>query len=155
MSALFRIAAVAALAVPFQAVAAPVELNTHVLVEAKKAAADGSVKISLVPAGHAVPGDHVVYQIAYRNNGKQPASNVVITNPVPAQLAYAGPSANSPAPEVSTDGVRFGALSQLSVRGADGRVRAATAADVRVVRWRINPIAPGGSGQVAFRATIK
>jgi uncharacterized repeat protein (TIGR01451 family) len=155
MSVLFKAAAAAALVVPVAAIAAPVELNTHIMVEAKKPAADGTVKVVLVQPGRVVPGDRVVFQVAYRNTGKQAASDVVITNPVPAQMAYAGVAGGSPAPEVSIDGVRFGTLAQFSVRGADGRVRAATGADVRVVRWRLNPIAAGGSGQVAFRAILK
>jgi uncharacterized repeat protein (TIGR01451 family) len=155
MSPFSKIAAVMALAVPFQALAQPVELTTHVLVEVRKPAADGTVRVELARPARVTPGDHVVYQINVRNSGGQVASNIVITNPVPVQLSYAGPAANSAAPELSVDGVHFGTLAQLSVRGADGRPRTATAADVRVVRWKLNPVAAGGSGQVAFRAILK
>ncbi|MEI9849932.1 MAG: hypothetical protein WDN24_02535 [Sphingomonas sp.] len=79
----------------------------------------------------------------------------MIANPVPAGLIYSGPAEGSPEPELSVDGTRFGTLSQLSVRTTAGS-RAATPADVRVVRWRLaRPVAAGGSGQVSFRAILK
>lgn len=156
MSVLFRSgAAVVLLAAALPASAAPVELSTRVLAETRSPAADGSVRIALVPAARVTPGDRVVYQIAYRNGGREVARDVVITNPVPRQLAYAGPAANVPAPELSVDGKQFGTLAQLSVRGADGKLRPAIAADVRVVRWKLAPIAAGSSGQVGFRAILK
>ena len=56
----------------------------------------------------------------------------------------------------SVDGKTFGPLSTLRVATADGKSRAAAPADVRVVRWRLaQPVAPGGEGQVAFRALLK
>jgi uncharacterized repeat protein (TIGR01451 family) len=148
-------AVVAVLAAAAPAFAAPVELVTHVMVETHKAAADGTTKVTLVPAARVVPGNHVVYQIAYRNSGPAPAANLVIANPVPAGLVYTGAGQGSPEPELSVDGTRFGTLSQLSVRTPTG-TRAATPADIRVVRWRLSkPVAPGASGQVSFRATLK
>lgn len=137
------------------AIAQPVDLLAKVFVEQRTAAADGSVKIILAPAARVTPGDRVVYQFAYRNTGAQVARDLVIANPVPANLVYTGPAAGSPEPELSIDGSRFGPLGQLSVRTASGATRAATAADVRVVRWRLAPLAGGAAGQVAFRATLK
>ena len=80
----------------------------------------------------------------------------MIANPIPANLVYAGPAANSPAPDVSVDGTAFAPLAALRVRGADGVERAATPADVRAVRWRLPaPVAAGADGEMAFRATLK
>ena len=152
MSPLIKIGgAVALLAAPVQALAKPVELGTKVLVETRKPAPDGTTRIQLTPAAKVMPGDRVVYQISYRNTGSQPASNVVISNPVPQGLTYAGAAGNSPEPELSADGVHFGTLAQLGAHSP----RPVTAADIRVVRWRLDPIAGGGSGQVAFRAVLK
>jgi uncharacterized repeat protein (TIGR01451 family) len=136
--------------------AAPaVEIRTSVLAEKRTSAADGTTRVALVAAGRVTPGDRVVYRIAYRNNGKQAASGLVIANPVPAAMQYAGPSDGSPAPELSIDGQTFGPLSALKVRSG-AVVRAATAADVRVVRWRLTqPVAAGAGGQVSFRAILK
>lgn len=155
MTSLYKFAAVAILTLPVPALAQGVQLDARVLAEVRSAAADGTTRVSLAPAARVTPGDRVVYQIGYRNGGRDVARDVVITNPVPAQLRYAGPADNSPAPELSVDGVRFGPLAQLVARRPDGKLHPATLADVRVVRWRLNPVAAGGSGQVAFRAILK
>jgi uncharacterized repeat protein (TIGR01451 family) len=134
----------------------PVKITATVLTEAREAAANGTTRVRLVPAGRIVPGDHVVYRLSVSNGGSRPASGLVIANPVPAGMQYAGPAENSPAPELSVDGKTFGPLAALRIATADGRVRPATTADVRVVRWRLaQPVAPGGAGQVAFRALLK
>jgi uncharacterized repeat protein (TIGR01451 family) len=88
-------------------------------------AADGTMHKERVPAATVVPGTEVIYVITYHNVGKQPAADVVITNPIPAELAYRpepgpGPSA---APEVSVDaGKSWGAL---AIALGDGRRRQA------------------------------
>jgi uncharacterized repeat protein (TIGR01451 family) len=138
------------------ALAAPVEITTRVLSEQRQSAADGTTSVKLVPAARVVPGDRVVYEIGYRNTGTAPVSNIVVANPVPKQMTYAGPAQGSAQPEVSTDGTSFAMLSALRVRGADGSQRAATMGDVRVVRWRVTtPVAGGAGGQLAYRAILK
>lgn len=145
----------AGLAVAVPAVAGPVEIQSTVLAEKRTGAADGTTRVSLVPATRVTPGDRIVYQIHYRNTGKQAAGGLVIANPVPAAMQYVSPADGSPAPELSVDGTTFGPLSTLKVRDG-GAVRPAGAADVRVVRWRLaQPVAPGAKGQVAFRAVLK
>jgi len=142
----------AAIAAP----AGPVNITTTVLAETRAGAANGTTQIKLAPATRVVPGDHVIYQIKVTNSGAKPAGGVVIANPVPAGMQYAGPAANSPAPEVSVDGKSFSQLASLRITTADGRARPATAADVRVVRWRLaQPVPAGGAQQVAFRALLK
>lgn len=131
--------------------AGPLEVASSVLVEAKTRAADGTTRISLVPAKRAVPGDRVVVVLAYRNTGAQPLGDLVLDNPVPAGTAYRAAEDGSPAPELSVDGRRYGALAQLAAGD-----RPATADDVTHVRWRLaKPLAPGASGRLAFRAVLK
>jgi len=136
------------------AVANTVDIHASVLAEKRGAAADGTTRVSLVPAARVTPGDKVVYRLNYRNNGKQPVTGLVIANPVPTAMRYAGPAEGSAAPELSVDGKTFGPLAALKVR--DGATsRPAVAADVRVVRWRLaRPVAGGAGGQVAFRAVL-
>lgn len=143
--------------VAFPAMAAgPLEVTSRVMVETKQRAPDGSTRVVTKPAHHVVPGDRVVFVLAYRNTGNQPLSNVVLDNPVPAALAYSAPAQGSAAPDVSTDGKAFGELAALHVAGKNGAPRAATADDVKTVRWRLTqPIAPGSSGQFAFQAVIR
>jgi len=119
------------------------------------AAADGTVRIVEQPARGAAPGDPVRVVLGYRNTGAVALAGVVLANPVPAGLAYRGPLAGMPEPEVSADGRRFARLAQLSVVAPEG-ARPATAGDVTQVRWRLDrPLAPGAGGSVGFRATVR
>lgn len=141
------------------AAADTLELRNAVFQEVDVTAADGSTHRERVPAVKVVPGSEVIYVISYRNAGKQPATEVVITNPIPAELAYRpeqgpGPSA---APEVSVDaGKSWGPLASLSVKGADGKPRAAQGSDVTHVRWKLRePVRAGEQGSVSYRAVLE
>ena len=121
--------------------------------------ADGKTHRERVPAAKVVPGSEVIYVITYRNAGAQPATGVVITNPIPTELAYQpqpgpGPSA---VPDVSVDaGASFGALASLSVKDAEGKPRPAQGSDVTHVRWQLRePVAPGAQGSVSYRAVLE
>jgi uncharacterized repeat protein (TIGR01451 family) len=135
------------------------ELRNEVFQEVDVTDADGKTHRERVPAAKVVPGSEVIYVITYRNTGAQPATDVVITNPIPAELAYQpqlgpGPSA---APDVSVDaGKSFGALASLSVKDADGKSRAAQGSDVTHVRWELRtPVKPGEQGSVSYRAVLE
>lgn len=137
------------------AVAAPVALTNHVMVEQRVLASDGTVQVKRVPAMRAVPGDWLVYTLDYRNTGNQPLENIVLDNPLPANIAYRAPAEGSPAPDLSVDGHTFGPLAALRVSTANG-LRPATAEDVTHVRWRVTGALPaGGAGEVAFKAVLK
>jgi uncharacterized repeat protein (TIGR01451 family) len=149
----FCVAAIlSATALSTAAVAAgPLQVVSKILVEQRVRAADGSTNVTLAAARKVVPGDKVVFVLAYRNTGAQPIANLVLDNPVPHGIGYRGASANSVAPEVSVDGKTYGALASLRVAG-----RPATADDVTHVRWRLtSPVAPGAQGQVSFQAVLK
>ena len=142
-------------AVPVHA-AEPLEVRSTVLVEARRHALDGSTRVVLTAPAKVVPGDRIVYVLAYRNTGNMPLASVVLADPLPAGVVYRAPADGSPAPELSVDGETYGTLAELRVAAADGTSRPATAEDVRHVRWRLtSPIAAGGRGQVAFAALLK
>lgn len=148
-------AALVALATPALA-AGPLAMTSRILVEKRVAAADGSVHTTMVPAVRAVPGDRITVSLSYRNTGPAPIADLVLANPVPRSVAYRGPAAGSPAPEVSVDGRTFGALADLRVAVPGGAPRAAVADDVTHVRWRLPaPVAAGRGGELAFQAVLK
>ncbi|VWX54253.1 hypothetical protein [Novosphingobium sp. 9U] len=149
-SALAALASIAVIA-PVQAKTSGVTLNNSVLVQQKSAAADGTTRVALVPAKRVVPGDRVVFRIAYKNNLGQPVSGMVVSNPVPPNLSYRGPAEGSPAPEVSIDGTHFAPLSALSTAGQPARPD-----QVRAVRWNAKGAVPaGGAGQYSYEASVK
>lgn len=148
--------AAVAFAVPAIAGAGPLQVTSKVFIEAPTRAADGSAKMVLMPAKKAVPGDRVVFVLAYRNTGAQPLDRLVFDNPLPAGIAYRAPAQGSAAPELSVDGKTYGPLSTLRVAAAGAPARPARADDVTHVRWRLNgPLAANGQGQFAFQAVLK
>ncbi len=150
------ICAALAVALAAPALAAPVQLTTRIMKEQRSLAADGTAGIRLVPAVKAIPGDRLVYILAYRNNGTAPVADLVLDNPLPPSVAYRAPVPGSPVPELSVDGVRFGPLATLSAHTPQGGVRSAGPDDVRHVRWHVpGPVPAGGQGQVSFRAALK
>jgi uncharacterized repeat protein (TIGR01451 family) len=121
-------------------------------------ATDGSKQTTLVPATLVPPGGEVVYTVKFENAGKQAATDVVVTNPVPEHTRYVANSAGGPGTEVtySVDGGKtFGAPESLKVAAEDG-TRAATAADYTHLRFRlVNALPPGQVAYARFRAVVK
>jgi uncharacterized repeat protein (TIGR01451 family) len=137
------------------ALSAPIEISNVVFQEVEVRQPDGSVKRTLAPAATVTPGDEVVYVLTIRNTGANAAEQLVVTNPLPVDVAYVAP-AGSTAPKVSVGGERFGALSELSVTTADGRTRPARPADVTHLRWDLSaPLPPQGEQQVSYRGQLK
>jgi uncharacterized repeat protein (TIGR01451 family) len=113
----------------------------------------------LVPITKIVPGDEVIYTITYENKGKQPADRVVVTDPIPPEVAYVDGSAFGPGTEIefSADGGKtWGLPATLKVKGADGKDRPAVAADYTHIRWKLAAsVQAGQKGFVRFRAVLK
>ena len=144
---------------PVAAAQDKLELRNSVIQDDEVKDADGTMRKERVPAAKVVPGSEVIYVITYQNVGKQPATDVVITNPIPTELAYRpepepGPTA---APEVSVDaGKTWGALAKLVVSGDDGKPRPAQGSDVTHVRWKLRtPVKAGEQGSVSYRAVLE
>jgi uncharacterized repeat protein (TIGR01451 family) len=108
----------------------------------------------LVKPEKVLPGDKLVFTTSYHNDGAMPVENFVVTNPLPKGVVYLAEDAlNS---EVSVDGGKtWGALRKLRVADGRGGERPAQAEDVTHVRWTIASIAPGASGAVSYRATVR
>lgn len=130
------------------------KITNAVFQEVEVKAPDGKVTKRLLPAAKVVPGAEVVYEIAYRNDGRQAATDVAINNPLPRELVFVA-AERSPT-SVSVDGGEtFGQLSELTVTDAEGRTRAAQASDVTDLQWIVANLAPGASGKVVYRALVK
>ncbi|MDX1498758.1 MAG: hypothetical protein R3176_02600 [Woeseiaceae bacterium] len=133
------------------------EVRTVVQKEEVVVADDGSTERRLVPAETVIPGEQVFYTITFRNVGAEPVENVVITNPIAAELRYVDGSAFGPGTEVqfSVDGGRtFAAAADLTVT-EDGESRPATAEDFTHIRWKLSSdLATGSQGTARFAAVL-
>ena len=119
---------------------------------------DGSTETQLVPANNVVPGDTVVYTITFENVGNEPATDIVITNPISDVLEYVPGSASNGSMriEFSADGGQtFGLPADLTIV-ADGAERPATTSDYTHVRWVMQTeLEVGGRGTASFAAVVE
>ncbi|HEY5915667.1 MAG TPA: hypothetical protein VJA21_34205, partial [Verrucomicrobiae bacterium] len=138
-----------------------VELTTLAEVEVAEMNAQGEKVMKRKEAALAkvVPGDIVIFTTTYRNTGKQPATNVVITNPVPGHMVCVDKSVEGKNARIDysvDNGKTYGAPEKLTITDSQRRVRPALAEDYTVIRWVLTrPLAPGGTGTVSFRARVK
>jgi uncharacterized repeat protein (TIGR01451 family) len=119
----------------------------------------GHERVKLIPADRVVPGDRVLYTLEVRNTSAFAVQKPVVSHPVPEHMRYVGDSAVGPGAEVrySVDGGRsFERAENLSVTGADGKLRRAVAADYTHIRWQLkNPLKANSVAFVRFRALVK
>ena len=133
------------------AFAQAVELKGDVKV-VRQVTENGKTTEKLEEPNQVLPGDQLVFTTRYTNGGTQPATDFVVTNPLPGPVKLAKVNGF----EVSVDGGKtFGSLAALKATGADGKPRAAELADVTHVRWRVASIAPGASGEVKYFAEVR
>ena len=138
-----------------------IEVKTVAEVEIVVKNDKGKDEVKRVDAAKAkVPPDGVVFfTTRFTNKGKQPATGVVITNPIPEHMTYVDLSAEGTGSrtEFSIDGGKtYGAAEQLKVTDKDGRVRPALPRDYTHIRWTVSTsLAPGATGMVTYRGRVK
>ncbi|HEY0413435.1 MAG TPA: hypothetical protein VGD66_09855 [Allosphingosinicella sp.] len=148
--------AIIALLAPAAAIATDnVSLSSAVFVERVKQGPDGKAVTVREAPRVVTPGDRLVFELSYRNQGTQPATSFALTDPIPQSVVFTG--TDSPGAVYSVDGGRsWGPLASLKVAQPAGRSRPATAADVTHIRWAFSQAIPAGaSGKVSFRGVVK
>lgn len=139
--------------------AAEVRLTTVAETVITTTGEDGQEITRRVPATRVVPGSEVIYTITAENGGREPAGNIVVTNPVPAQTTYVDGSAAGSGTDItfSADGGQtYGKPGALVVQDAPGESRQATAEDYTHVRWRFRfELGPGEKAPVWYRVRVK
>jgi len=142
--------------------AAPVSALTakqSVLKEVTTTDDDGQIVTTRVAADEVLPGQTVVYILAYTNDKAASADGIVLTMPVPGELDYVEGSAELPETELtfSADGgTTFAPRDAVLTRDAEGKFVTAKAEDITHVRWKVlTSVAPGTSGELAYKAVLK
>jgi uncharacterized repeat protein (TIGR01451 family) len=118
----------------------------------------GTVETRRVPVEKAAPGAVVIYTTTFRNQGAKAASDIAITNPIPAHTAYVRGSAfgDNTVITYSIDGGKtFAAPEKLVVKAADGAQRPALPTEYTHVHWLYKgALAPEQVGSVGFRVLV-
>lgn len=131
-----------------------VTLSSLVLLERTIPDNTGRNRIILEEPKTVTPGDRLVFILNYRNAGRAPASDFIVTNPLPAAVAFQGGADNA---QVSIDGGRsWGTLPTLRVHETDGHWRNARPEDVTHLRWALKQAIPAGAqGKLSFRGVVR
>lgn len=112
----------------------------------------------LIAAEVVVPGETVYYTITFTNVSDETADNVVITNPIAADLVYVDGSGFGPGADMqfSVDGGQtFAGAAELTVI-EDGATRSATVRDYTHVRWVLkNNLNAGAQATARFAAVLE
>jgi uncharacterized repeat protein (TIGR01451 family) len=112
-------------------------------------------------ADNAEPGEVIHYTIEYRNSGDEAATNVEIDNPLPDGTVYVPDSAWGEGTELLfsiDDGQTFKKPASLTYTvEEDGESRSKKAEPERysTIRWVVDRIPPGTSGEVGFEARVQ
>lgn len=122
----------------------------------------GREKVQRVPASDIGPGETIIYTIDYKNAGDEPATNVVVDNPIAAETSFVPGSATGEGAQIvfSIDGGKtYNKPPQLTyeVPGLDGKPEkvVATPDEYTHIRWIIEQVPPGTAGSVSFKVKVR
>jgi uncharacterized repeat protein (TIGR01451 family) len=120
--------------------------------------ANGVETLKREAADKVTPGETVVYSIKYKNESAEPASNIVLVMPVPAEVAYVEGSVTGDNANVafSADGGKtYVVRGRLTVE-EDGATRPARGDEITHIRWTLpNAIPANAAGEVSYKAILK
>jgi uncharacterized repeat protein (TIGR01451 family) len=135
----------------------PVSLKSTVETERMVKQADGQMLAKRSPVKSAVPGEEVIFTNTFSNVSTKPAGDLVLTNPIAADLRLKKAWGEGAAITYSVDGGKtYSSPDQLKVTGKDGKARAAVVDDYTHVRWVMqSTLAAGASTAVGFNALVR
>lgn len=145
----------------FALAAAGIELKSTAQTDIIVKNAKGEKEVVRVEAASAniLPGDTIIFSTHYVNQGEKPATDIVITNPMPEHMLYLDGTAEGKGAriEFSADqGKSYASAGKLKVKDSEGRDRSANAADYTHIRWIIEgALEKGAKGSVSFKAKVK
>jgi len=108
------------------------------------------------------PGEKLKYTVTYVNVGDEPATEVRIENPIPELTVYVDETALGEGSNIvfSADGgenysARDQVTYEVAVFGGGTDRRIANAERFTNIRWLIEQVPPGNSGEVSFQVVVQ
>lgn len=127
--------------------------------EVVTASADGKETVKRVPADKVTPGETIVYSIRYKNDGADPAADIILVMPVPKEVAYVeGSIEGEEGANVSFSadgGETYVGRGRLTVVEG-GETRPARGDEITHIKWTLTtPVAAKGEGEVSYKAVLR
>ena len=120
--------------------------------------ADGTERVSYIPADKVSPGESVVYALNIENDQAQDVTDLVLVMPVPAEINYVEGSADHPGAIITfsvDNGHTLSARLDLQIESPFG-VRTDQSADITNMRWNLSgPLAAGPGDRLTFKGVLK
>ena len=150
-------AAIAAMS--FGAAASALTTDHKVYKEIKTETPAGDVSITRELTDRVTPGENVIYALAFENDHSETVTGMVLTMPIPSQVAYIEGSAETQM-AISTysadNGGTYAPRDSVMTIDQDGSLRPAKAEELTHVRWKVTErIAPQRGGELSFKARLK
>lgn len=160
-SILSSLTALAFLTLPLAAWAQPkVAISIKAQKEVTVSVKGKDVKKKIAAKGF-LPGEEIIYTLSYVNSGTEAATDVLITDPIPAGTSYI-PGSASEAGELTFSldkGKSFKKPTLLvyEVKGSDGKAqkKVASPEEYTDIRWTLPSVPAGGKGSVSFKVKVK
>jgi uncharacterized repeat protein (TIGR01451 family) len=152
---------VALLVLPLAAWAQP-KVSISIVAEKEAVVAENGKKVKkMVKARDIMPGEVITYTLNYHNAGNETATNVVISDPIPAGTSFIPGSASEEGDlAFSIDqGKSFNKPTLLTyeVKTASGEKekKVASPEDYTNIQWIVASVPAGVKGSVSFRVKVK
>lgn len=127
--------------------------------EVKTQSPSGEVVYTRAEAKLVTPGENVIYALTYENDKAEAAGDIVLTMPIPSDVAYIEGSADTDVASLlysADNGDSFYARDAVMTIGSDGGLRTAKAEELTHIRWSVkNKIAPNERGELSFKGRLK
>lgn len=148
--------------IPGLALAKPKVEITQTVTKTITLTENGQTVVRQVPADEAAPGETLQITLKVSNQGDEPATSLVLNNPIPAEAAYVNGSAKGIGTEITfsiDQGKTYKkpALLTYELTLPDGRKeqRIASPEEYTHLRWGLAVLPPGDTVELGFNAIIK
>ena len=122
---------------------------------------NGKTVVKRMTAKSISPGEIVTYRITYKNEGDEPAKDVVINDPIPQGCVYIAETAEGEGADITYSidkGKTYSKPTILTYEsvGASGKKekKVASAGEYTNIRWVIKSVPAGASGSVSFKVKV-
>ncbi len=150
-------AVIAAMAFGVSATALTAEQKVYKEVRTQNPA--GEVVLTREEAKLVTPGEKVIYALQYLNDKSEPAGDIVLTMPIPSDVAYIEGSAETQIASLlysADNGSTFSERETVMTIDVDGSLRPAKAEELTHIRWTVTKeIAPSERGELSFKGLLK